>query len=48
MLSPSIVIILRLIHVVIGICCKDCVAVISKEPDKYAAAALANKKAAAK
>ena len=31
--------------VVIGICCKDCVAVINKNPEKFAAAALADKKA---
>jgi hypothetical protein len=31
--------------VVIGVCCKECIADIKKDPDKYAAAALANKKA---
>jgi hypothetical protein len=31
--------------VVIAVCCKDCIAEIKKEPDKFAAAALANQKA---
>lgn len=31
--------------VTIGICCKDCIDTITKNPDKFAAAALANKKA---
>ena len=31
--------------VVIGICCKDCVEVINKNPEKFAAAALVDKKA---
>ena len=34
--------------VVIGVCCKDCPPIIKKDPDKYAAAALLNKKAAEK
>jgi len=32
-------------QVTIGVCCKDCLADIKKDPDKYAAAALANQKA---
>ncbi|HEX3134860.1 MAG TPA: hypothetical protein VHX44_14940 [Planctomycetota bacterium] len=32
--------------VTIGVCCKDCVDAITKNPEKFAAAALANKKAA--
>lgn len=31
--------------VVIGVCCKECIADIKKDPEKFAAAALANKKA---
>ena len=31
--------------VAIGVCCKDCPPLIKKDPEKYAAAALANKKA---
>jgi hypothetical protein len=31
--------------VTIGVCCKECIETIRKSPDKYAAAALANKKA---
>jgi hypothetical protein len=32
--------------VAIGVCCKDCPPIVKKDPDKFAAAALANKKAA--
>ncbi len=32
--------------VAIGVCCKDCPPLIKKDPEKYAAAALADKKAA--
>lgn len=32
--------------VLIGVCCKNCIDDIKKDPDKYAAAAKANKKAA--
>ena len=32
-------------QVTIGVCCKDCLGDIKKDPDKYAAAALANQKA---
>ena len=31
--------------VAIGVCCKDCPPIVKKDPDKFAAAALANKKA---
>ncbi len=31
--------------VTIGVCCKDCLSDIKKDPDKYATAALANQKA---
>jgi len=31
--------------VTIGVCCKECIADIKKDPDKYAAAALADQKA---
>ena len=31
--------------VTIGVCCKECISDIKKDPEKYAAAALANKKA---
>ena len=32
--------------VAIGVCCKDCPPIVKKDPDKFAAAALADKKAA--